>query len=184
MASSTTEKLILSDLTKDGILTLTINRPKALNATTDWLYNEWRAELERAKESDDVKIVVITGAGDKAFCAGADLQQGFDSYKGPLKSMRGAYFDPVGRFMSCMIAFPKPVVAAVNGIATGVGMTILGHCDLVYCVPHATFSAPFTQIAVTPEFCSSVTFPKIMGPTLSSEVLYLGRKLNAEEAKG
>lgn len=164
-------------------MTIKINRPKQLNSTNDWLYLEILEALNVAKAKDEVKIVVLTGEGNKAFCAGADLSQGFDSYVGPLKSMRGAYHDPVGRFMSAVIEFTKPLVAAVNGIAVGVGVTILPLCDLVYCVPQSTFATPFTQIAVTPEFCSSLTFPRIMGPTVANEVLFLGRKLSAEEAK-
>ena len=65
----------------------------------------------------------------------------------------------------------------------GVGLTVLPHCDAVYCVPHATFFAPFAQIGVCPEFCSSALLPRILGPTLASEVLYFGRRLTAAEAK-
>lgn len=173
----------LVTLSPEGILTIMINRPKQLNSTNDWLYLEIVDALQAAKASDDVKIVVITGEGTKAFCAGADLAQGFDSFVGPLKSMRGSYHDPVGRFMSAVIAFPKPLVAAVNGVAVGVGVTMLPLCDFVYCVPHATFATPFSQLAVTPEFCSSVTFSRVMGPTVANEMLFLGRKLSAEEAK-
>lgn len=85
--------------------------------------------------------------------------------------------------MSTVIAFPKPLIAAVNGLAVGVGLTLLPHCDAVYAVPNATFFSPFTQIGVCPEFCSSVLIPRIVGPTLATEVLFFGRKLTAKEAQ-
>jgi len=137
----------------------------------------------RAKSNDHVAVVLLTGAGDKCFCAGADLGAGFDPMVGPLKSRRGSFYDPVGRFMSLIIAYPKPIVAAVNGLAVGVGFTLLPLCDVVFCTPAASFSAPFTQLAVTPEFCSSFTFPRLMGTNMATDVLLFGRKLTAADAQ-
>jgi len=177
------DKLLLTSLSEDGILTLTLNRPKQLNAMNDYLYNELTEALEYATREDKVKVVVLTGSEFRGFCAGADLAAGFDPFVGPLKSMKGSYQDPVGRFMTATIKFGKPLIAAVNGMAVGVGTTILPHCDLVFSVPHATFETPFTKIGVCPEFCSSVLFPQIMGPSLATQVLFFGRKLTAQEAK-
>jgi peroxisomal 3,2-trans-enoyl-CoA isomerase len=177
------QPILLTSKSKDGILTLTINRPKQLNATNDWLYQEMTKALEDAVKDDTIGVVVITGVGDKGFCAGADLEAGFDPMIGPLKSMKGSYHDPVGKFMSTVIQFQLPLVAAVNGVAVGVGLTILPHCDAVYCVPHAKFAAPFTRINACPEFCSSVLLPKIVGPTIATEMMFFGRSLTAEEAK-
>ena len=175
--------VVQTALSREGILTLTLNRPKQMNATSDPLYIGVTRALNAAAADEQVKVVVITGSGEKAFCAGADLEAGFDPTIGKHKSGRGSYHDPVGRFMSTVIAFPKPLVAAVNGLAVGVGLTILPHCDAAYCVPHASFFSPFAQLGVCPEFCSSVLLPRILGPTLATEVLFFGRRLNAQEAK-
>lgn len=180
--SSPSTPLVLTELTEDGIFILTLNRPKQLNSVNDFVYGEFCAALTFAEKETKVKVVVVTGSEFRAFCAGADLQAGFDPYVGPLKSMKGSYLDPVGKFMSQVIRFNKPLVAAVQGICVGVGATLLPHCDAVYCVPHATFETPFTKIGVCPEFCSSVLFPEILGPTTASEVLFWGRKLSAKEA--
>lgn len=175
--------LVLSSLSPDGILTLTLNRPKQLNSVNDYSYTELITALNFASKETKVKVVVLTGSEFRAFCAGADLAAGFDPFVGPLKSGRGSYHDPVGRFMSTVIAFDKPLIAAVNGLAIGVGTTLLPHCDFVYAAEHARFQTPFTKIGVCPEFCSSVLFPEIMGPHVASQVLYLGRSLSAQQAK-
>lgn len=96
----------LSSLSPEGILTLTFNRPKALNAMNDWVYNAATKILEQAAKNDAVKVVVVTGSGDKSFCAGADLGAGFDPMVGPLKSGRGSYFDPVGEFFYILSSAP------------------------------------------------------------------------------
>jgi len=87
-----------------------------------------------------------------------------------------------GRFMMALLAFEKVFVAAVNGPAVGIGVTLLMHCDLVYCTGNATFWVPFTRIALVPEFCSSMTFVEAMGMSNANELLLLGKKINAERA--
>ena len=116
---SSAEPSLLSSLSPEGILTLTLNRPKQLNAVNDQLYDAVTWALKSASVDDKVKVVVLTGAGEKSFCAGADLAAGFDPFVGPMKSGKGSYYDPVGRFMSTCISFDKPLIAAVNGIAVG-----------------------------------------------------------------
>lgn len=176
------QKVVLQELVNNGtVMILTINRPHAKNSVNDWVYNLLIEGLEAAKNNKKVSVVILTGAKD-FFCGGADLKAGFDPFKGPLKSGKGSLLDPVGRFMSAVIAFPKILVAAVNGPGVGIGATIIPHCDVVYAVETAQFWTPFTQIAVTPEFCSSLTFPAIMGTSLASEVLFFGRKLTAQDA--
>lgn len=170
-------------LSKEGILTLTLNRPKQLNAMNDQLYLDLIEGLDFAMKEDAVFVVVLTGSGFRSFSAGADLSAGFDPFVGPLKSGKGSYQDPVGRFMTKVIKFGKPLIAAVQGIAVGVGTTILPHCDVVYAAPHATFETPFTKVGVCPEFCSSILFPRIMGPSSASEMLYFGKKMTSQEAQ-
>ncbi len=84
--------------------------------------------------------------------------------------------------MMALLAFEKVFVAAVNGPAVGIGVTLLMHCDLVYCTNTATFWVPFTRIALVPEFCSSVTFVEAMGMSHANELLLLGKKIDSERA--
>jgi len=169
-------------LTDNGIGIITLQRPHVKNAVNDFVYNGIIECLELAETDERCKLVVFTGSGS-FFCAGADLNAGFDPMVGPLKSRHGTYYDPCGRFMSAVIKFTKPIVGAVNGPAVGVGATLVPHCDIVYASDSASFWCPFTQLCVCPEFCSSVTFPSILGPSLANEMLFLGKKLSAKEAK-
>jgi hypothetical protein len=89
---------------------------------------------------------------------------------------------PSARFMFAVIFFRKMLVAAVNGPAVGIGVTLLPHCDLVYCTENATFWTPFTRIAIVPEFCSSLTFVAAMGLPRANELLLMGKKIDAERA--
>lgn len=166
----------------DGIGLLLLQRPHAKNAVHDWLYESCMAALAEAAASDACKLVVISGAGD-FFSAGADLQAGFDPLIGELKSMHGSRYDPVGRFISTVIAFPKPLVAAINGPAVGIGATIVPHCDVSFASETAYFWTPFANLCVCPEACSSITFPAILGQSLGNEMLYFGKRLSAAEAK-
>ncbi|CAM9842261.1 unnamed protein product [Discosporangium mesarthrocarpum] len=165
--------------------------------------------LRRAASDSSVMVVVITGMGDY-FTSGADIRElqsssamegeeeeaGFG--KGVDRRQAAGHFTektptinrPVGIFMVTLATFPKPVVAAVNGPAVGIGVTLLPHCDLVYAAGGSggleeavTFWTPFFRLAIVPEFCSSVTFPEIMGWAMSNDVLLMGRKLTLAEAR-
>lgn len=100
-----------------------------------------------------------------------------------LKLGNGNALDPVGVFMRTFLRFPKPIVAAVNGPALGVGCTMLPHCDIVYATETASFLVPFSRIAVIPEFCSSVTFPKLLGKSTANEMLLFGKQLGVNRAR-
>jgi len=100
-----------------------------------------------------------------------------------LKLHKGSALDPVGVFMRTMLRFPKPLIAAVNGPAIGVGTTLLPHCDIVYASETASFLTPFSRLAFVPEFCSSVTFPRLMGQSTANEMLLLSKQLSVTRAK-
>ena len=136
----------------DGIGLITLQRAKAGNAVHDWMYTLVTQHLEEATKNASCKAVVITGAG-RLFCAGADLDVGFDPMVGELKSMKGSFYDPVGRFMLAVIRFPKLLVAAVNGPAVGVGATLLPHCDLVYMADSAFLSTPYVKTGFVKWLC-------------------------------
>lgn len=159
---------------EQGVATLTIDRPAKKNALTAEMYEAFVAGLDRAAGDRAIRAVLVTGAGD-AFTAGNDLK----SFADP----RFAHPDsPVLTFMKSLSSFEKPVVAAVNGIAVGIGVTMLLHCDLVYAADTATFSMPFTALGLVPEFASTLLLPVIAGRARAGEKLLLGKPFPAPEA--
>ncbi len=157
-----------------NVLILSFNRPDKKNALLTAMYADTTAALTAAADDADVRVVVITGSGD-SFTAGNDLK---DFLENPPMTPDA----PVFQFMACLAKFPKPVIAAVNGVAVGVGTTMLPHCDLVYAVPSAKFQLPFVNIAIVPEFASTFLLPRIVGNARAAELLLLGEAFDAERA--
>eukprot|EP01104_Vermistella_antarctica_P006099 TRINITY_DN16830_c0_g1_i1.p1 TRINITY_DN16830_c0_g1~~TRINITY_DN16830_c0_g1_i1.p1 ORF type:complete len:270 (-),score=62.41 TRINITY_DN16830_c0_g1_i1:75-884(-) len=161
---------------RKGVATITLHRPKTKNAFNAQMYVDLVAALERAESDDNVVAVIITGTGSY-FSSGADIKS--SSFDGEGQKSVDA---PVGRFMLKLLTYPKLVIAAVNGPAVGVGVTMVPHCDLAFASTSATFWTPFVRIAVVPEFCSSVLFPRIMGRTVANEMLLAGERFTAQRA--
>jgi enoyl-CoA hydratase/carnithine racemase len=159
---------------EQGVATLTFDRPDKRNAITGAMYEAFVGHLQRAGADGAVRAVLVTGAG-MAFTAGNDLKDfGEPRFVQP--------DSPVIRFMQTLAAFEKPVVAAVNGMAVGIGVTMLLHCDLVYVADGATFSMPFVNLGLVPEFGSTLLLPAIAGRVRAAEKLLLGRPFLAAEA--
>eukprot|EP00271_Cylindrocystis_brebissonii_P006566 TRINITY_DN19344_c0_g1_i1.p1 TRINITY_DN19344_c0_g1~~TRINITY_DN19344_c0_g1_i1.p1 ORF type:complete len:274 (-),score=56.57 TRINITY_DN19344_c0_g1_i1:579-1400(-) len=164
-----------------SILLITLNKPSKKNAI-DWqTYSEMVDALDGSVVDPKVQAVILTGSGDY-FTSGADLSESKMTHH--RRGMMDPETAPVGRFMKRLLTFPKLLIAAVNGPAVGIGVTLLCHCDFAFAAPSATFWTPFVRVAVVPEFCSSVTFPRIFGPSLANEMLLMGRLLSVEEAQG
>lgn len=160
--------------TVERVTTMTISRPAKRNAITQDMYAAMADALEEYARSDDSRAFVITGAEDY-FTAGNDLQ-GFAS--GP----RGDEVPPVARFLAAVSTCPKPLIAAVNGPAIGVGVTMLLHCDLIIATDTATFSTPFVQLGLVPEAASSLLLPATVGMAVANDMLLANRVLDADEA--
>ncbi len=159
----------------DGVRLLTLDRPQALNAFDSPLYRAAAAALEAARADDAVKVVVITGAG-RAFSAGQDLDE-------MARLAAGEQIDSgFPALLDALQAFDKPLVAAVNGAAVGIGFTMLPHCDLVLAAEGARFRTPFAEMGVPPEAASSVLFPERMGWQRAAEVLFTSPWLSADDA--
>jgi enoyl-CoA hydratase/carnithine racemase len=159
----------------EGVRLLTLDRPQARNAFDSALYRATAAALDAARGDDSVKVVVITGAG-RAFSAGQDLDEMARLAAGEqVESGFPALLDALG-------VFDKPLVAAVNGAAVGIGFTMLPHCDLVLAADSARFRTPFAAMGVPPEAASSYLFPVAMGWQRAAEVLLTSPWLDAEEA--
>ncbi|XP_040839971.1 enoyl-CoA delta isomerase 2 [Ochotona curzoniae] len=163
-----------------GISQIMFNRPAKKNAMNLQMYNEIMLALDAASK-DDTVITVLTGNGDY-FSSGNDLTNATEMPPGGLEEKANNNSNLLRKFVSCFIDFPKPLVALVNGPALGIAVTILGLCDVAYASDKATFHTPFTSLGLSPEGCSSYTFPKIMGLAKAAEVLVFGKTLTAGEA--
>ena len=160
---------------EQGIATLAFNRPGKKNAITSAMYQSLADHLKEADRNDAVRVIVITGDGG-VLTAGNDLE---DFLKQPPQGDNS----PVVQFMNTLRSTAKPVIAAVPGIAIGVGTTLLLHCDLVYAADNAKFAMPFTSLGLCPEFASSVLLPRIAGYQRAAEKLLLGETFDAAEAE-
>jgi enoyl-CoA hydratase/carnithine racemase len=157
-----------------GVALITLNRPEALNAWTPQLSDELWLALGAADTDDNVRAVVITGAG-RAFCAGADLSGGEDGFKGGKPSER-----PGPRLMPFQVR--KPVIAAINGHAVGVGITMALLCDIRIASENAKIQFAMVRRGVIPELGSSNLLPRIVGMSRAAELLLTGRLVTGKEA--
>ena len=157
-----------------GIARLAFDRPAKKNAITAEMYEQFVAGLKQAAADPSVRAVLVSGTGG-TFTAGNDLKD----FSNPKFAQPDS---PVLSFMLGIAAFEKPVVAAVHGMAVGIGVTMLLHCDLVYAADDATFSMPFTSLGLVPELASTLLFPQIAGRVRAAEKLLLGRPFPAHEA--
>jgi enoyl-CoA hydratase/carnithine racemase len=157
-----------------GVATISFDRAAKKNAITAEMYEQFVAHLKRAGADSAVRAVLVTGAGG-SFTAGNDLKD----FSNPKFAQADS---PVLSFMQALSTFEKPVVAAVQGLAVGIGVTMLLHCDLVYVADDATFSMPFTSLGLVPEFASTLLLPRVAGRARAAEKLLLGKPFPAAEA--
>lgn len=158
----------------EGVLTLRMNRLDKKNALTQSMYTAMAVAIEDAVGNPAVRALLITGDAN-CFCAGNDLQDFMNSALKPGSS-------PVERFMKALAGFEKPVVGAACGVAVGIGVTMLLHCDLVYCGEKTKLNMPFVSLGICPEFASSYVLPRMMGHVRAAELLMLGEPFTAETA--
>ena len=161
---------------RDRVRLITFNRPDRANAFNETLYHAAGDALRAAAVDDDVAVLVLTGAG-KAFSAGTDLHEMAETVDGTATS-RGGF----PAFVDVLQEFPKPLLAAVNGAAVGLGFTMLAHCDIVFVSDNARLLAPFTNMGVAPEAASSYLLPRRMGRQRASVSLFTSDWISAEEA--
>lgn len=160
---------------KDGILTILMDRPDKKNALTPDMYDAMTVALKDAEKNPDVRVIMITGAGD-SFTAGNDLKDFLDN---PPNSKNS----PVMNFLHAISETKLPVVAAVNGVAVGVGVTMLLHCDFVYMSKDATLSLPFVNLGLVPEAAASLLLPRLAGHQRAAEMLMLGEPFSSKVAQ-
>jgi enoyl-CoA hydratase/carnithine racemase len=152
-------------------------RPEKRNAITEDMYSALATALEEADKETDVAVALLSAAGAH-FCAGNDLQD----FVAIATSGHAHRASSAGRFLVALSSFTKPLIAAVQGNAVGVGTTTLLHCDLVYCAADARFSTPFAALGLTLEGASSAMLPAVMGHARAYAMLALGQVLDAQAA--
>ncbi len=165
---------------RDGaVLRLGFNRPEKKNAITTQMYAALAEGLAEAQQDASLRAIMLEATGD-FFTSGndvADFMSG-EAMKGDPHVGR-----PVERFLLAIATAEKPLIAAVQGPAVGVGVTMLLHCDLVFASENATFHTPFTDLALVPEAASSLLLPRIAGHQRAAELLMLGKKIDAVRAR-
>lgn len=166
---------MLTIVDAERVRLVTLNRPEARNAFNSALYHGVADALEEAAANDDICVVVLTGAG-RGFCAGQDLSE-MGQLGGLASPDHGVY-----HFVDAISAFPKPLIAAVNGVAVGIGVTLLGCCDLVLASPEARFRAPFVSLGLVPETGATFTFPAILGWQNAAHFLLTAEWMSADQA--
>ena len=157
---------------KDHILRIQLNRPQKKNALTPAMYDALREAIENANSDTSIHVITLTGSGD-SFCAGNDLNTFLQDPASPAAA----------EFIKAIAAAKAPIVAAVNGVAVGVGVTMLLHCDLVYAAADAKFNFAFIDLGLLPEAASSYLLPRVLGYSRAAELLLLGEAFTAAKAQ-
>jgi enoyl-CoA hydratase/carnithine racemase len=168
----------------DHVLTITLNRPERLNAWTPTMMEELIAVFDRADADDDVRAIVITGAG-RGFCAGADLERGGATFDWRSRERQAGVETPRdggGRFTLRVFECTKPVIAAINGPAVGVGATMTLPMDVRLAAEEARIGFVFARRGIVPEACSSWFLPRVVGISRAMEWVATGRVFSAQEA--
>lgn len=156
---------------------VTINRPKALNALNSQVLDEIDATF-KAIDLDAVRVVILTGAGEKSFVAGADIGE-----MSTLTKAEGEAFGKKGNDVFRMIeTFPIPVIAAINGFALGGGCEISMSCDIRICSENAVFGQPEVGLGITPGFGGTQRLARLVGPGMAKQMIYGARNIKADEA--
>jgi len=168
----------------DGIATITLQRPDKLNAFTGTMMSEIIDAFDQIDADDDVRSVIVTGSG-RAFCAGADLSSGGDTFArggSDVQTPVGVPRDGGGLTTLRIFDSTKPVIGAINGAAVGVGVTMTLPMDIRLASTAAKFGFVFARRGIVPEACSSYFLPRIVGISAAAEWCYTGRVFPAEEA--
>ncbi|WP_438826567.1 2-(1,2-epoxy-1,2-dihydrophenyl)acetyl-CoA isomerase PaaG [Raoultella terrigena] len=174
------EAFILSTV-EQGVMTITLNRPDRLNSFNDLMHQQLAECLTQAERDDSVRCLLITGAG-RGFCAGQDLNDRNVDPSGPAPDLGLSverFYNPLVRRLA---ALPKPVIAAVNGVAAGAGATLALGCDIVLAARSASFVMAFSRLGLVPDCGGSWFLPRVAGRARAMGLALLGEKLSAEQA--
>jgi len=161
---------------ENGIATITLNRPSALNSLNQQLLDDFLGALREAESDRDVRVVVITGNG-KAFCAGGDLFY-LISLTDPVAARE--FIQRAGEIPATIMNMPKPVIAMVNGVAAGAGFNIALACDLIVCAASARFGQSFAKVGLVPDCGGQFLLPRIVGTYKAKELMFTGDLVDSQ----
>ena len=164
----------------DSVLTITLNRPERLNAWTAQMGHELREAFDRADADEEVRAIIVTGAG-RGFCAGADLTAGGETFDSRKRESTGPARDGGGELTLRIFRCTKPVIAAINGPAVGVGATMTLPMDIRLAAEDARIGFVFARRGIIPEACSSWFLPRVVGISRAMEWVSTGRVFSAQE---
>ena len=171
---------ILTDLT-NGIFTITLNRPEVYNAFNEQLTADLQEAFKEAGKNDEIRVVVLTGGG-KAFCSGQDLKDAPSG--GGKRSLRDSLERRYNPLIRAMRKLPKPIIAAVNGVAAGAGASLALACDIIIASETASLIEVFANVGLVPDSGSSFFLPRLVGYNKAFELITLASKVTAKEALG
>jgi enoyl-CoA hydratase len=164
---------------RENIATITFNRPEVLNALNEEALKEFSSALDEIHANQDIRVLILTGAGEKSFIAGADIKL-FLTFT-PLKAKK---FCEGGRsLMNKLRDLPIPVIAAVNGFALGGGCEVAMACDFIYASENAMFGLPEITLGIIPGFGGTQRLPRFVGESMAKELIFTGKMIPASEAK-
>jgi 2-(1,2-epoxy-1,2-dihydrophenyl)acetyl-CoA isomerase len=164
---------------EDGIATITLNRPQALNALTATMSKEWMIAMEDAASDDQVKVVVLTGAG-RVFCSGRDMRYGEDEFESFSPFAKSKQKEP--NIADVLAALDKPFIGAINGAAVGGGMDYASMCDIRIASERAKFSMAYVRMGLPPGAGGCYFLPRIVGIANACDLIWTGRMIDAQEA--
>lgn len=168
----------LTYVKKDGVGTISLNRPEVYNALNNGITYELQDALKAVAKDDEVRVVVLTGAG-KAFCSGQDLK---DSSKQGKRSFLDSLHKRYNPIIAAMRNLPKPIVCRLNGVAAGAGCSLALACDIIVASDEATLIEVFVNIGLVPDSGSSYFLPRLVGMAKAFELCSMGQRVNAQEA--
>lgn len=173
---------VLYERSAEGIARITLNRPEKLNSITVPLRDELVAALERAEREENVRCIILTGAG-RAFCAGQDLGERKPVLEGEHVDLGETLEAGVNRIVRRLCDLPKPVVCAVNGVAAGAGANIALACDIVVAARSASFIQSFMRLGLIPDGGGTWNLPRLVGLARATGMAMLARPVSAEDAE-
>lgn len=173
-----TEEQVLLTEEKDGIMTLTLNRSQAMNSLNFSMLYALRDQVEALRFRSDIRVVIITGAGDKAFCSGADLKERVTLSPAKVKE----FIFTIRNLFTSIELLNKPVIAGVNGIALGGGTELALASDIRIASSTATMGLTETRLAIIPGAGGTQRLPRLIGRGKAKELIFTGRRVDAEEA--
>jgi len=161
-----------------GIATITFNRPEVLNALNEASLQEFSNALDAVASDEDIRVLVLTGAGEKSFVAGADITEFLK-----FNVLKAKIFAETGHgLINRLQELPIPVIAAVNGFALGGGCEIVIGCDFIYAAENAMFGLPEINLGIIPGFGGTQRLPRLIGKNMAKEMIFTGKMISAAEA--